>query len=126
MAVAAFLTGCLGADEEPMPATGAAREVAAVVERLEKATARGDYGTVCEDLFTAAARERAGGDDCERLTRSAGEGIRRPSIDIEAIEIRADRARVEITTRAAGQAEVPDVLELRREGDEWRVEALAG
>jgi hypothetical protein len=126
MAVAAFLTGCLGTDEEPMPATGAAREVAAVVERLERATARGDYGTVCDDLFTAAARERAGGDDCERLTRSAAEGIRRPSIDIEAIEIRADRARVDITTRAAGQAEVPDVLELRREGGEWRVEALSG
>jgi hypothetical protein len=126
MAVAAFLTGCLGADEEPTPATGAAREVAAVVERLEKATVRGDYGTVCDDLFTAAARERAGGDDCERLTRSAAEGIRRPSIDIEAIEIRADRARVDITTRAAGQAEVTDVLELRREGGEWRVEALSG
>jgi hypothetical protein len=126
MAVAAFLTGCLGADDEPTPATGAARDVAAVVERLERATAQGDYETVCDDLFTAAARERAGGDDCERLTRSAAEGIRRPSIDIEAIEIRTDRARVEITTRAAGQAEVPGVLELRREGGEWRVEALSG
>jgi hypothetical protein len=126
MAVAAFLTGCLGADDEPVPATGAARDVAALVERLERATARSDFGTVCDDLFTAAARERAGGDDCERLTGSAAEGIRRPSIDIEAIDIRADRARVEITTHAAGQAEVPDVLELRREGGEWRVDALTG
>jgi hypothetical protein len=126
MAVAAFLTGCLGADEEPVPATGAARDIAAVVERLERATARSDFGTVCDDLFTAAARERAGGDDCERLTGSAAEGIRRPGIEIEAIDIRADRARVEITTRAEGQAEVSDVLELRREGGEWRVEALTG
>jgi hypothetical protein len=126
MAVAAFLTGCLGADEEPVPATGAARDVAVVVERLERTTARGDFATVCDDLFTAAARERAGGDDCERLTRSAAEEIRRPSIEIEAIDIRAGRARVEITTRAAGQAEVPDVLELRRERGEWRVEALTG
>jgi hypothetical protein len=125
MAVAAFLTGCLGADEEAMPARGAARDIAGVVERLERATAGGDFATVCNELFTAAARERAGGEDCERLTRSAAEGIARPRIEMKAMHIRADAARVEVTTRAAGQAEVPSVLELRREGGEWRVEALA-
>jgi hypothetical protein len=124
MAVAAFLTGCWGADEEPVPAGGAVREVAGVVERLERATADGAFETVCDELFTAAARERAGGEDCERLTRSAAEGIARPRIEIETIELHPDLARVEITTRAAGQAEVPGVLELRRERGEWRVEAL--
>jgi hypothetical protein len=125
MAAAAFLTGCLGADEEAEPARGAARDIAGVVERLERATAGGDFATVCEELFTAAARERAGGEDCERLTRSAAEGIARPEIEMESIHIQADAARVEVTTRAAGQAEVPSVLELRRERGEWRVEALA-
>jgi len=124
MAVAAFLTGCLGADEEAEPARGAARDVAVVVDRLERATADRDFGTVCDDLFTAAARERAGGEDCERLTRSAAEGISRPRIEMKAIDIRADLARVEVTTRAAGQAAVPAVVELRRERGEWRVEAL--
>jgi hypothetical protein len=94
------------------------------VERLERATAAGDYEAVCERLFTAAARERAGGADCERLTRSAAEGIAQPRIEMESIHIRAQTARVEVTTRAAGQAEVPSVLELRREEGEWRVEAL--
>jgi hypothetical protein len=125
MAVAAFLTGCLGADEEPAPARGAARDIAGVVDRLERATAARDFGTVCDDLFTTAARERAGGEDCERLTRSAAEGIARPQIEMKSIHIRADLARVEVTTRATGQAEVPSVLELRRERGEWRVEALA-
>jgi hypothetical protein len=125
MAVAAFLPGCLGGDEEAAPAGGAARSIAAVVERLERATARGDFAMVCEELFTAAARERAGGADCERLTRSAAEGISRPRIDVSAIAIEAGRARVDIVTRAEGQAAVPDVLELRREADGWRVEALA-
>jgi hypothetical protein len=125
MAVAAFLTGCLGADEEAAPARGAARDIAGVVDRLERATAGRDFGTVCEELFTAAARERAGGEDCERLTRSAAAGIARPEIEMQSIRIQADVARVEVTTRAAGQAEVPSVLELRRESGEWRVEALA-
>jgi hypothetical protein len=124
MAVAAFLTGCLGADEEAAPARGAARDIAAVVDRLERATAGGDFAVVCDELFTAAARERAGGRDCERLTRSAAGGIARPQIEMEAIQIRADAARVEVTTRAAGQAEVPSVLELRRERGKWRVDAL--
>jgi hypothetical protein len=44
---------------------------------------------------------------------------------MKSIHIRSDLARVEVTTRATGQAEVPNVLELRRERGEWRVEALA-
>jgi hypothetical protein len=124
MAVAAFLTGCLGADDEAAPARGAARDIAGVVERLERATAGGEFETVCEELFTAAARERAGGEDCERLTRSAAEDIARPRIEMESIRIRGDAARVEVTTGAAGQAEVPAVLELRREQGDWRIEAL--
>jgi hypothetical protein len=124
MAVAAVLAGCLGADEEPRPASGPPREVAAVVERLEQATAQRDFATVCDELFTAAARERAGGEDCERLTRSAAAGISRPRIETKAIVVEGDRARVEVTTRATGQAPVPEVLDLRREGGEWRVEAL--
>jgi ketosteroid isomerase-like protein len=124
MAVAATLAGCLGADEEPRPATGAPRDIAAVVERFERATAERDFATVCDDLFTAAARERAGAEDCERLTRSAAAGVARPRIETKAIEVEGDRARVEVTTHATGQARVPEVLELRREGGEWRVEAL--
>jgi hypothetical protein len=125
MAVAATLSGCLGADEEPQPARGAPRDIARVVERLERATAERDFATVCDELFTSAARERAGGEDCARLTRSAAAGVSRPRIELKAIEVEGERARVRISTRATGQAEVPEVLELRREGGGWRVEALA-
>ena len=124
MALAALLAGCLGADEEPRPASAPLREIAAVVERFERATAERDFATVCDELFTAAARERAGGEDCERLTRSAAAGISRPRIETKAIVVEGDRARVEVTTRATGQAPVPEVVDLRREGGEWRVEAL--
>ena len=126
MAFAAFLAGCLGADEEPQPATGAPRAIAEVVQRLERATADGDFAAVCRDLFTAAARERAGGRDCARLTRSAAAGVERPSIELVGIELDGATARVRVRTRASGQAVVSDVLVLRREGGEWRVEALGG
>ena len=77
----------------------------------------------CRDLFTAAARRRAGGRDCARLTRSAAAGIERPRIETVAIEREGKTARVRVRTRATGQAAVTDELLLRREAGEWRVDA---
>jgi len=124
MALAVLLPGCLGGDEEPQAVAGAPREIARVVERLERATAAGDFETVCDELFTAAARERAGGDDCAELTGSAAAEIERPRIRLTSIEVEGERARARVTTRAGGQGDVPETIELRREQGEWRVEAL--
>jgi hypothetical protein len=128
MAVAALLApvGCsLGADEEPTPAAGAPAEIIDVVDRLERATAQRDWEVICRDLFTAAARERAGGEDCSRLLRSAADEIRRPSIEIRGIDVRGERATVRVRTRAEGQPPIADTLRLQREPDGWRVESLA-
>ena len=124
MALAAFGSGCLGGDDQAPPASGAPRAIAQVIDRLERASVRGDWASVCDDLFTEAARERAGGGDCARVTREAAAGIERPRIAITAISVRGATARVTVRTRAEGQAAVADVLQLRREGGEWRVEAL--
>jgi hypothetical protein len=124
MAVAAFLTGCLGADDEAQPASGAPRAISATVERLERATAERDFATICGDLLTASARRRAGGPDCVRLTRSAAAGVDRPSIELKALDLDGARARVTVLTHAAGQAVVSDELVLRRERGRWRVDSL--
>jgi hypothetical protein len=126
MAVAASLAGCLGADHEPRAAAGAPRAIADVIQRLERETAAGDFAGICRDLFTAAARERAGGRDCARLTGSAAAGVERPSIEPVAIELKGTTARVRVRTRATGQALVTDELLLRRVAGEWRVDGLGG
>jgi hypothetical protein len=126
MAVAGLLAGCLGADDEPQPATGAPLAIAEAVERLERATAERDFELICRDLLTPAARERAGGGDCVRLTRSAAAGVVRPVAEIEGIDVDGARARVTLRTRAAGQAQASEVLLLRRQGGEWRVDSLGG
>jgi hypothetical protein len=128
MAVALLLapSGCsLGPDEEAKPARGAPASVAATVDRLERATAERDWAAICDNVLTSAARLRAGGVDCPRLLRSAGAGIRRPTIEIRGIEVAGRRATVAIRTTAVGQAPRGDALELRREGGAWRVEALS-
>ena len=118
-------SGCsLGDDDDAKPASGAAAQVATTVDRLERAVADGEYATICNQLFTAEARERAGGDDCVRQLRSAGEGVKRPRIEIERIDVKDNLAIAKVRTEAEGQALVSDELVLRREGGRWLVEAL--
>ena len=118
-------SGCsLGGDEEAKPASGAAAQIAATVDRLERAVAEQDFAAICDQLFTARARERAGGDECAVQLRSAAEGVERPAIEIEGIDVKDNRAIVKVRTEAEGQARVSDKLELRREGGRWLVEAL--
>jgi hypothetical protein len=127
MATALILApaGCsLGADEEPQPATGAPREIGAVVHRLERAIAAGDFESICENLFTRDARERAGGVDCPRRLRSAAGAVGEPGIDVRAIDLGDDVATVRVRTRARDQTTAPAVLRLQRERGEWRIEGL--
>ena len=118
-------SGCsLGADDEAKPASGTPAQIAATVDRLERAVATRDYQTICGQLFTAQARKRAGGAECARQLGSAAEGVRRPTIEIEAIDVTGNRATVKVRTHADGQARLTDELQLRRQGGRWLVEAL--
>lgn len=118
-------SGCsLGDDDDAKPASGAAAQVAATVDSLERAVAKQDFATICNRLFTAKARQRAGGDDCVRQLTSAAEGLKRPRMEIQRIEVKDDQATASVRTQAQGQALVSDVLLLRREGGRWLIEAL--
>jgi hypothetical protein len=118
-------SGCsLGGDDEVKPASGPPAQIAATVDRLERAVATKDYDTICDRLFTARARKRAGGAECARQLGSAAEGVKNPSIEIEAIDVNGNRAAVRVRTHADGQARLKDELQLRRQGGRWLVEAL--
>jgi hypothetical protein len=82
------------------------------------------FETICDQLFTAQARKRAGGAECARQLRSATEGVKNPSIEIEAIDVKGNSATVKVRTHADGQARVTDELRMRRQGGRWLVEAL--
>jgi hypothetical protein len=121
------MSGCsLGGDEEPHPAGGAPKAVAAVIQRFDEATRRRDFRTICEGLFTAEARRRAGGGDCERLLRSSTQDVHRPSIQIVSIRIEGRRATVRIRSRASDQRPLEDEVELVRRRARYRISALAG
>jgi hypothetical protein len=119
-------SGC-GSGTEPSSATGAGRQVAATVGRLERASANGDWRTVCDSLFTASARRRAGGSACARLLRSDAGSIARPRIRVLKITLKGHgRALARVQSRASGQPPLDDTIALQREGGAYRIDSLSG
>jgi hypothetical protein len=120
-----LVAGCAsGANRKPKPISGAAKEVATVVQRLERATAERDFRTICDRLLARPTRKQAGGEQCPDVLDQRARGVRRPRIRIQAIEIRGNEARVRVRTTATGQASVVDVLRLVRENGSFRVLSL--
>ena len=117
--------GCGGAEQgSPKPISGPPKEVADVVAQLERATARGDFAAICDDLLASAARQRAGGADCARLLGDRAGDIRRPRIVVQSIEVDGSRAQVRVRTTARGQAAVTDVIRMVRENGRFRISSL--
>ena len=109
---------------KPKPISGEAKQVAAVVKRLEKATAQRDFTTICDDILAAATRKQAGGAQCPAVLSARARGVRHPHIVIKEIDVAGPKARVTVRTTASGQAPTTDVIFLVREGGRFRVSSL--
>jgi len=105
--------------------SGVPKQIAATVDQLGRAIADKDFDRVCDRLFTAAARRRAGGSDCAKQVTASAEGVSNPAIEIRGIDVQGDRAVVKVATTAEGQARLIDTLELRRQGQRWLIESLS-
>ena len=122
---AVVLTGCLpGSDDEPEKTKGPPRQVANVIERLERATQRREFGVLCNELFTRSARARAGGKDCVALMRETGKDVRKARIRLLDVEIDKNRATARVRTTAEGQTALEETIELVRERGRYRISAL--
>jgi hypothetical protein len=125
LAACVALAGCsLGGDDEPEPIAGSPKAIAEAIGALERASRDRDWAAICDELFSAAARDRAGGRDCARLLRETAGDVRRPEIRLLSIELERERARARVRTRSAGQAPAEDTVVLVREGGEWKIDAL--
>ena len=121
------LTGCADEPARPTPSTAPAREAGVVVRSLARAAAAEDYVTICDDLVASAVRRRAGGRDCPRLLRRSAASVRRPRLRLESTAVvTPDLVRVKVRTRARGQRESRDTIELRRERGRLRITSLGG
>ena len=113
-----------GGDDEPERITGAPKEIAAVVARLERATQRREFNVLCDDLFTRSARERAGGKDCVALLRETAKDVRKARIRLLDVRVQGNRARARVRTTSEGQTAVEETIDLVRERGRYRISAL--
>ena len=121
-----LLGGSGDSDEDPKPITGPGKQVADVVTRLERATRRRRFDVVCDELFTHAARTRAGGGNCIRLLRSTAKDVRRPRIRLLSVRINGNRAEARVRTLAEGQTAVEETIDFLRERGRYRIASLRG
>jgi hypothetical protein len=125
-AAAALAAGCGGDDDgrNAQRFEGEQREVARVVDDLEKASREGEAGRICDELFTEelarliAARNRRG---CE--ARVGEQQLdERARIDVNEIRVEGDEAKVGVRERDGDRV----ILTLRRDGDDWRILSITG
>ena len=123
---AVLLGGSEDSEDDPQPITGRGKQVADVVTRLERATRRRRFDVVCDELFTRAARARAGGRNCVRLLRSTARDVRRPRIRLLSVRIDGRRAEARVRTLSEGQAAVEETIDFLRERGRYRIASLRG
>jgi hypothetical protein len=95
-----------------------------VIQKLQSATRRHDFQTICDDLLAAATRRQAGGTDCPAVLGERAKGVRRARIVVQSIEVSGNTALARVRTTATGQAATGDVIRLVREGGRFRISSL--
>ncbi|MDT4932873.1 MAG: hypothetical protein QOK11_765 [Pseudonocardiales bacterium] len=95
-----------------------------MIQRLQTATRRHDFHTICDDLLAASTRRQAGGADCPAVLGERAKGVHRPRIVVQSIEVSANSALARVRTSATGQVATSDVIRLVREGGRFRISSL--
>lgn len=113
------LTGCTRGSGE--------REVRDTLESFADATARKDYQRLCDDLFSkklvAEVNEQL---PCELALKNSSLGeARDPKLEVRSVKVEGDTASAVVRTSAANQPASEDRVQLVREGQGWRIAALA-
>jgi len=102
-----------------------AQQVSDAITALQRDLGTRNWRDLCEQVFSSVARQQAGGISCPQIVARESAGIRSPQIDIKGIDVNGHSATAEVVTSAAGQAAVPETIDLVFENGAWRVAALA-
>jgi hypothetical protein len=120
IAVCAVLAAC--GDQGPSEE----EQVRATLEELQRGTAAGDYGALCEEVFARRLVDTVEqvGLECEDALEKGFEDVREPRLTVGAVSVDGDTARAQVRSSAAGQAASDDTVELVKEGATWRIASL--
>jgi hypothetical protein len=108
-------------DDEPPPVSGTPEDVVATILDFERAVADRDFATVCDRLFTADARERAGGENCPSVLARGAAQSGSPRIQIRSLVVRGDEATATVLASVPGRPASTSAIELARERGRFRI-----
>ncbi len=119
LAVCLALAACGRRDDEG--------EVRETLTAFAEATARKDYQRLCDELFSeklvAEVRRTV---PCEVALRNSSLGdARSPKLEVRTVKVDGDTASAIVRSSAANQPPSEDTVRLVREGQGWRIAALA-
>jgi hypothetical protein len=123
-ACAGLLVSC-GTSASHKGARAPEQQVNDAVALLQRDLVTRNWADLCDQVLSSQARAQAGGADCPAFVSRGASGLRAARIRIRSIDVNGDRATAAVITSAAGQANVPETIELVREGGRFRVDSLA-
>jgi Domain of unknown function (DUF4878) len=123
------LAACGGGDGAGAgPKRSEAERVRDTLSAFAQASAEHDYRRVCADLLAKPVIDsvRKAGLSCESAMKTALEGVEAPKLEVRQITIKGNRASAKVHTTAANQQASDDTVALVKEGEDWKIGALAG
>jgi hypothetical protein len=101
-------------------------EVQAKVQQFAKATASGDYRTLCKQVLAPALVQRlsSAGLSCEPAMKIFVQSVRDPTLTVARIKVSGKSALAVALTAARGQRAALDTIELIDTDNGWRVSSL--
>jgi hypothetical protein len=123
------LAACGGGDGAGAgPKRSEAERVRDTLSAFAQASAEHDYRRVCADLLAKPVIDsvRKAGLSCESAMKTALEGVKAPKLEVRQVTIKGNRASAKVHTTAANQQASDDTVALVKEGEDWKIAALAG
>jgi hypothetical protein len=101
-------------------------EVQAKVQQFAKATASGDYQTLCEQVLAPSLLQRlsSAGLGCDSAMKIFVASVQDPTLSVARIKVNGKRASAVALTAARGQRAALDTIELTDTQNGWRVSSL--
>jgi len=115
-----------GADKSALVKGSEAKDAVAVVQGYSTALGRHDWSTICNRIYTAAARAARGGTSCPAGLAQAAGNVSSPQLRILSIDIHGQQATAQVVASVNGQAPIKNTIQLVREGGGWRIAAAGG
>ena len=119
VAAALLAAGCGGGPSDE-------KQVRDTLARYERATASRDYKQICSTVLSRAVLAKLARVNLPCVQAlSMGPSVRQPTLQVMQVKIMGSRALALVRSSAVGQPSSTDTFELVKDGEDWRISALA-